>query len=132
MKMTESELITNLKAGAKNKEPQSCHELAELYYHGQGDVSQDYGKAVNLFLVAAECGDYKAQYFLGVMYQKGQGVLQDYVRAHMWYNLATSNGYEEAVDARDEIEKKMSSDQVEESQELMWEWMENRHEQDNT
>jgi TPR repeat protein len=35
-------------------------------------------------------GDWSAQSNLGSMYDKGQGVTQDYVRAHMWYSLASS------------------------------------------
>ena len=30
------------------------------------------------------------QFFLGVMYDDGEGVPQDYVQAHMWCNLAAS------------------------------------------
>ncbi len=32
----------------------------------------------------------EVQYNLGVMYKNGQGVPQDHVQAHMWYNLAAS------------------------------------------
>jgi hypothetical protein len=34
--------------------------------------------------------DQVAQYNLGVMYGTGEGVPQDYVQAHMWFNLAAS------------------------------------------
>ena len=37
---------------------------------------------------AAEQGVAEAQYNLGHMYRMGFGVPQDYVLAHMWYNLA--------------------------------------------
>jgi len=33
-----------------------------------------------------------AEINLGVMYANGQGVAQNYVRAHMWFNLAAANG----------------------------------------
>ena len=33
-----------------------------------------------------------AQNNLGVMYERGHGVPQDYLMAHMWYNLAGSEG----------------------------------------
>ena len=32
------------------------------------------------------------QYNLGIWYGKGQGVAQDYVRVHMWWNLAAAKG----------------------------------------
>ncbi|MFN2150265.1 MAG: SEL1-like repeat protein, partial [Anaerolineales bacterium] len=35
-----------------------------------------------------------AQYNLGLMYSKGRGVPQDYVKAHMWLNLAAAQGFE--------------------------------------
>ena len=37
----------------------------------------DFSNALRIFRLAAEQGDYKAQYNLGVMYRDGQGVLQD-------------------------------------------------------
>ncbi len=41
----------------------------------------------------AEQGDAKAQYNLGVMYAKGQGVPQDYQEAVRWYRLAAEQGH---------------------------------------
>ena len=35
----------------------------------------------------AESGVELSQYYLGVMFANGQGITQDYVLAHMWYNL---------------------------------------------
>ena len=48
---------------------------------------QDYETAYKLILPLAEQGDADAQHNLGVMYKKGQGVLQDYEEAIMWYRL---------------------------------------------
>ena len=42
---------------------------------------------------AAEQGDAVGQYNLGVMYAKGQGVVQDYVQAVQWYRKAADQGY---------------------------------------
>ena len=52
------------------------------------------------------------------MYAKGQGVLQDYVRAHMWWNIAASSGYENAANNRNIIEGKMTAEQVAEAQDM--------------
>jgi hypothetical protein len=46
--------------------------------------------------LAAEQGDALAQYNLGVMYAKGQGVVQDYKEAAKWYRLAAEQGSAEA------------------------------------
>ena len=40
----------------------------------------------------AEQGEASAQYNLGVMYQKGRGVLKDYAEAVKWYRLAAEQG----------------------------------------
>jgi TPR repeat protein len=61
------------------------------------------------------------------MYENGRGAPQDYVRAHMWYNLAASGASdnrtrEEAVKARDAIAAKMTSAQIAEGQRLAREW----------
>jgi TPR repeat protein len=41
----------------------------------------------------AEQGDSAAQFNLGVMYAKGQGVGQDYMEAAKWYRKAAEQGY---------------------------------------
>jgi TPR repeat protein len=38
------------------------------------------------------CGDASAQYNLGVMYDRGQGVMQNYVQPYMWFNLSAAQG----------------------------------------
>ena len=48
----------------------------------------DFKTAHRLFLPQAEQGHSLAQYNLGVMYQNGQGVPQDYKEAVKWYRLA--------------------------------------------
>ena len=50
--------------------------------------SQDFTQGAIWFRKAADQGDAKAQIYLGTMYSVGRGVPQDYVMAHMWYNLA--------------------------------------------
>jgi TPR repeat protein len=52
----------------------------------------DYAAALREWTPLAEQGDAKAQNNLGVMYAEGHGVLQDYVTAHMWANIASMNG----------------------------------------
>jgi TPR repeat protein len=52
------------------------------------------------------------------MYAKGQGVVQDDTRAHMWYNLAATGGDSVAVKSRDIIAAKMTPQQIAEAQKL--------------
>jgi len=46
---------------------------------------KDYATALELFRPLAEQGDAQAQYNLGVMYDTGEGVPQDYALAVKWY-----------------------------------------------
>ena len=55
------------------------------------------------YTLAAEQGNALAQYNLGWMCLGGLGVPQDYVRAHMWFNLSASQGDEDTVDSRDVV-----------------------------
>ena len=72
--------------------------------------------------VVAQQGDAKAMYELGKCYEDGVGVIQDYVQAHKWYNLATSKGYTQARTARDALAKKMPAEQLAEAQKLAINW----------
>ncbi len=71
---------------------------------------------------AAEQGDEVAQFSLGDMYESGTGVPQDYVLAHMWFNLAAAKGYPFARDRRDYLAQYMTPDQIAEAQRLAREW----------
>ena len=64
----------------------------------------------------------RAQLNLGLMYAQGQGVPQDYVSAHMWFNLSGSNGHKKAVESRNILERKMTKQQIEKAQEMARNW----------
>ena len=52
----------------------------------------DYATALRIWRSLADQGDANAQYNLGLMYQKGKGVPQDYKEAVKWYMLAAEQG----------------------------------------
>ena len=56
----------------------------------------DYAAALREFRTPAEQGDADAQFNLGLMYRKGQGVAQDYALAMKWYRKAAEQGYASA------------------------------------
>jgi TPR repeat protein len=69
--------------------------------------------AVVWFREAAERGHVIAQRNLGLMYANGQGVPQDYLLAHMWFNLAASGATDAstrgtAVKSRDLVAARMT------------------------
>ena len=93
------------------------NNLGVMYDNGRG-VPQDYKTAVKWFRLSAEQGNSRAQYNLGFMYHDGKGVIQDNAYAHMWYNIAASSGEKEAVEYRNNVEKKMTPSQIETAQTL--------------
>ena len=52
------------------------------------------------------------------MYDNGDGVIQDYTLAHMWWNIAASQGHEKAMEDRNFVAKKMTPSQLEKAQDL--------------
>ncbi|MCZ6798923.1 MAG: hypothetical protein O7F12_00390 [Nitrospirae bacterium] len=68
----------------------------------------DYETALKELRPLADQGDAVAQYNLGLMYGKGQGVAQDYVLAHMWVTLAALRGKEDALKVRGILEGLMT------------------------
>jgi hypothetical protein len=52
------------------------------------------------------------------MLPRARGVLQDYVYAHMWGNIVSSNGSESGVELRDLVAKQMTPARIEDAQEL--------------
>lgn len=96
-----------------------------MYERGQG-VPQDEGEAVKWYLKAAEQGNAKAQLILGVKYIKGNCVPQNYIQAHMWFNLAaislSGEDRDLAVKGRDAVTNRMTPAQIAEAQRLAREW----------
>jgi uncharacterized protein len=89
-------------------------------------VPQDYAEAVRWYRKAAEQGLANAQFNLGLMYAKGQGVPQDYAEAPMWLNLAASRTsgdvQQKSAETRDLVARMMTAQQIAEAQRLAREW----------
>ena len=82
----------------------------------------DYKVALELLHPLAENGNVFAQSILGDMYVEGHGVVQDYVQAHMWFNLGAAKGGNEARRRRDALAKKMTTAQIADAQKLARDW----------
>jgi len=72
--------------------------------------------------LGANQGNDLAQRRLGQMYERGEGVQQDYIKAYMWYSLGTGKGVEAGARLRDALAKKMDPEQIAEAQKLAREW----------
>lgn len=66
---------------------QSIEEAEFAYERG------DYTQAARLFGPLAEQGVAAAQFYLGLMYEKGRGVRQDHSTAQTWFLKAAAQGY---------------------------------------
>lgn len=68
----------------------------------------NYAAALKEFKKAAEKGEASAQFNLGNMYGKGEGVPQDYKIAYILFNIAASKGDDSAVINRDIVLSKLT------------------------
>jgi len=69
--------------------------LAQAQSFGQGVSAfnrQDYPLASRIFIPLAERGQPSAQTYLGLMFETGRGVPQNYTEAAMWYRRAAEQG----------------------------------------
>ena len=71
---------------------------------------------------AASEGDAGAMMALGHVYRRGVGAPQDFVLAHMWFNLAASRGDEAALKERNDLAAHMTPSATAEAQKLAREW----------
>lgn len=66
--------------------------------------SGQHREAISEWMSSADTGDGRAMLEIGRAYLQGLGVLQDFVEAHKWFNLAASRGVEEALEERDALD----------------------------
>lgn len=66
---------------------EQCYDKGGEYYD-----QENFKEAYTWFFKAAEQGNTKAQYWLGVMYKNGEGVEKDSVEAFRWYRKAAEQG----------------------------------------
>jgi TPR repeat protein len=100
--------------------------LGAYFAGGKGCVEPDFREAIKWYRKSAEQRNKQAAFTLAVMYLNGLGVSQDYVLAHMWFNIAASAGAEyndPARLARDGLAEKMTPEQIAEAQRLAREWL---------
>ena len=66
--------------------------LGDLYFYGMGGYPQDYAKALETYLQAAQEGDADAQAQVGLIYMDGLGVEPDSDKAMDWNMRAAEQG----------------------------------------
>ena len=101
----------------------AVHAAGADYQAGQQALDAgNVDEALAQWRVAADAGDSRAMLALGRLHVQGLGVLQSYVDAHMWFNLAASRGEAAAVEERDALAEKMTPAQIATAQERAMEW----------
>lgn len=121
--LSEVEAAHWYRQAADNGHARAQQNLGAMYEEGAG-VIQDYVEAAKWYRFAAAGGNVNAKLNLGVMLERGvPGIPLNVVRAHMWYNLAGSQGSVEAAKFREEAALDMSREQVAEAQRLAQEWL---------
>ncbi len=86
-------------------------------------IAGSFNQANKEFSELARKGSSISQYFLGVMCYKGMGALQDFSRAHMWFNIAASQGHDKARRHLERLTRKLSSDQIADAQKMARKWV---------
>eukprot|EP00916_Digyalum_oweni_P016929 GHVL01027751.1.p1 GENE.GHVL01027751.1~~GHVL01027751.1.p1 ORF type:complete len:305 (+),score=56.74 GHVL01027751.1:166-1080(+) len=80
--------------------PRGLNNLGAMLFHGTGQANKDAVRAAELFKLAAEMGDVRANYNLGVCYETGCGVRSPDTDAALGgYRIAALKGHTEAESA---------------------------------
>lgn len=96
---------------AEQRAPEGLAALSALHLKGAG-VIQNYKESLRLNQQAAALGYAPAQYNLGIAYATGVGTFRDPVKAHMWFNIASANGYPNAMESRERLASGMAEAEV--------------------
>lgn len=99
----------------------TSYDIAQRAYE-----RSDFKEAESRFRTLANNGNPPAQYNLGVMYTRGEGVPQDLVQAYFWFSLAASKRYGSARQSRATVRRALNSSQVAEGQRLVDAWKNQR------
>jgi len=93
---------------AQNEDAPSQAGLGFMYHRGFGMAVND-ERAAYWLRKAAEHGQPEGQMMLGSLYFYGQGVVQSYVQAFAWCDLAQDNGNADAGMCRDAALQSLTS-----------------------
>jgi TPR repeat protein len=101
-------------------------ELGKNYETGRIGLPKDLGQAERWYRQAADGGDPFAAASLGILFNFGKGVTQDYVQAYMWYEIAishlTGGDKDSVLELRDSLAKHLTRDQISEAEGLARKW----------
>ena len=85
--------LAELRAAAQAGDPAAANRLGLVYQQGLGGAARDPAEAARWFAVAAENGVPEAQYNLGLMHCRGEGVPRRLHEALRWMRQAAASGH---------------------------------------
>ena len=91
--------VIDLMAHAYNHDSKAQVLLGTMYLNGVGGLPCDYTKSLYWYGQAAEHGSSDGQYWLGFMYENGNGTLKDINKAVRCYQKAAAQGHSGAKEA---------------------------------
>lgn len=116
-------------AATKGQHAGAQYKLAQLYMNGLG-VENNIAVAMDWFRQAAQKGDVRAQFFMGVAHRDGWARKADYIEAYKWFLLANrdaakvraENERYDPTRALKEMDRKMSRFNREEARKRAAQW----------
>jgi len=132
-------VLEKTKTEAQNGNRVAQNNLGAAYYNGQG-VEQDLNEAIKWYKKAADRGHgvarwnletiarqghAGAQYNVGLLYHEGIGIKQNNVTAYAWWDIAATNGYQDAKEKKTIITERITPAQIIKAEELVLEMTKN-------
>jgi len=105
-------LYENMLIRAEEGDPKMQNDLAKMYQYGEGTKKPNLAESVKWYRKAAEQGFGPSQTNLGIMYDNGEGVLEDDMTAYAWHTLAATNGDAKAKENKSELAKMMTAEDI--------------------
>ncbi len=90
--VNEAEGMQWIEKAASHGQPHAFYVQGECFFNGTFGHAQDYGKARELFLRAAESDHAAAENMLGVIFQDGLGVTAELAVAESWFRKSAEQG----------------------------------------
>jgi hypothetical protein len=108
-------------SGAAGSTPEADARPGEYYFIKAADAfrNKDYTFAIQMYEVSASWAYKPAEYNLGVMYARGQGIPMDLPRGMAWMALAAERNEKHYVDAREAVYAAMTKEQFEQAN-VIW------------
>jgi hypothetical protein len=91
--------IELFKSSVSKNNADAAVQLGLLYKNG-ADVLQDYAEANKLFQFGASLGDWSAMVEIADNYFDGIGLIRDFSKSYMWFNLALDKATKENFDTK--------------------------------